>query len=292
MTKLRRVGIIANSNKQAALEYAKEAVHYLVDRVENVVLQQAVADFCSLSHLAASDADVCSTDVAIVFGGDGTILHTSRLCAPSGTPMLGINLGRFGFLNEVPPEQLCVSLSRLIAGDYKVSDRLTLECVVRRGDQVISRDIALNEVVVAHGMLARVLQVSVAINGSFLTSYAADGIIVATPTGSTAYSLSAGGPLVYPSIKTMLLTPICPHTLTSRALLVPEEHEIAITVDRIDGDVIQVTVDGQRGHPMEPHDLVVVRRAPTPAKLVTHIGGDTFYEKLQSKLHWGESVVY
>lgn len=292
MIEVRRVGVIANSDKPAALDYAKEAVRYLADKVDQIVLQHAVAAHTGHREFAADDHDVCSTDVVLVFGGDGTILRASRLCAPAGAPMLGVNLGRFGFLNEIAPEHLCPSLDRLIAGDFDVSERLTLECIIQRGDQVIGKDIALNEIVVAHGRLARVLQLSIALNNKFLTSYAADGIIVATPTGSTAYSLSAGGPLVHPSIQTMLLTPICPHTLTSRALLVPESHEIAVSVDRSDGDVIQVTIDGQRGLAMDPHDLVIVRRSTTPARLVTHIGGDSFYEKLQSKLHWGESVAY
>ncbi|HEY3330342.1 MAG TPA: NAD(+)/NADH kinase [Capsulimonadaceae bacterium] len=292
MIEVRRVGVVANSDKPAALDYAKEAVRYLLGKVDELVLQHPVAHAVGRGDLAADDHDVASTDVVLVFGGDGTILRASRLCAPLGTPMLGVNLGRFGFLNEIPPENLCPSLDRLIEGDFDISSRLTLECRVQRGEQTIGSDIALNEVVVAHGRLARVLQLSIAINNKFLTSYAADGIIVATPTGSTAYSLSAGGPLVHPSIRTMLLTPICPHTLTTRALLVPEDHEIAISVDRADGDVIQVTIDGQRGLPMDPHDLVIVRRSPTPARLITHIGGDSFYEKLQSKLHWGESVVY
>ena len=205
--------------------------------------------------------------------------------------MLGINLGRFGFLNEVAPEAMCPALDRLMAGDYQIEERMTLECAVHRPDgTTFGRDIAINEVVIAHGKLARVLHLSVTVNGRYLTKYSADGLIVATPTGSTAYSLSAGGPLVHPSINVMLITPICPHTLTSRALVVPSEHEISVQghVPRQEGDEMQITVDGQRGLLISVGDRVVIGRAATPALLVTHIGGDTFYEKLQTKLHWGE----
>ena len=284
----RRIGIVANSDKPMALECAAKAVAHLAGRVECLLVQYDVDTPAETSIIQSEDEQVCSSDVVIVFGGDGTLLRAARHCIPSGTPMLGVNLGRFGFLNDISPESLAPTLDRLINGDFLISERLTLECLIKRGDQVVGRDTALNEVVIAHGKLARLLNVKINLNDSFLTHYTADGVMVATPTGSTAYSLSAGGPLVHPSIKTMVLTPICPHTLINRSLLIPDSHEIAISVERGDGDVIQATLDGQRGLPMEKNDIALIRNSFTPAKLITHIGGAMFYEKLQMKLHWGE----
>jgi len=289
MNPVRRIGIFANLDKPVAFECAKKAVSHLVERVDQIVLQPEVAQASGYTEYAGTEEEICNTEAAIVFGGDGTLIRVARLCVPSGTPMLGINLGHFGFLNDIAPENLIPTLDRLLAGYFQVSERLTLECLIKRADRVIHRDIALNEVVIAHGRLARLLNVKIHLNGAFLTRYTADGVMVATPTGSTAYSLSAGGPLVHPSIKTMILTPICPHTLINRSLLIPDEHEIAISVNRADGDLVQVTVDGQRGLPMENADIALVRNSFTPAKLITHIGGALFYQKLQVKLHVGES---
>ena len=289
MIQFRRVGIVANSDKPIALEYAGTAAHYLESRVGQLLLQPEVAAGAGRPELAAAEEDVCATDVVLIFGGDGTMLRAARLCVPNGAPMLGINVGRFGFLNDVAPENMQPVLDRLVAGEFQISERLCLQCDIMRGDQLLFSDTAVNEIVIAHGKLARVLHLRVSLNDSFLTYYTADGVMVATPTGSTAYSLSAGGPLVHPSIKTMLLTPICPHTLINRALLIPEHHAISISVEVSDGDVIQATVDGQRGLPMDKQDVAVIRRHEKPAKLVTHIGGALFYQKLQTKLHWGEA---
>ncbi|MDR3709303.1 MAG: NAD(+)/NADH kinase [Capsulimonadaceae bacterium] len=289
MIKVRRIGVVANSDKPIALEYARTAVLYLASRVDKLLLQAEIAASSGNPELAADVDDVCDADVVLIFGGDGTMLRAARACVPRNAPMLGINVGRFGFLNDVAPENLIQVLDRLLLGQYQISERLTLECIIKRGDQIVGSDTALNEIVIAHGKLARVLHLRINLNNAFLTHYTADGVMVATPTGSTAYSLSAGGPLVHPSIKTMLLTPICPHTLINRALLVPEQHEITISVDVSDGDNIQATVDGQRGLPMDKNDVAIIRRCPTPARLVTHVGGALFYEKLQTKLHWGEA---
>jgi NAD+ kinase len=152
--------------------------------------------------------------------------------------------------------------------------------------------VALNEIVIAHGKLARVVRLAMSVNGKPLACYSADGIIVATPTGSTAYSLSAGGPLVHPSIPTMVITPICPHSLTSRALLAPDDAVLSFTVESSEDDIIQLTIDGQRGIQVTCTDKIVIKRSDAPAKLITDIGGDTFYQKLQSKLHWSESLIY
>lgn len=289
---IRRVGVVVNIAKTGALKTARAAIGFLNDRVEELALQKHVADAFDLPSHAADDEDVVKSDVVLVFGGDGTVLATSRKCAPAGTPMLPINLGRFGFLTEVIPDRLVNALERLLDGDYAIEERMMLRGELLREGAKQQEELALNDLVVAHGSLVRVLHLSMHINGKYVTTYAADGLILATPTGSTAYSLSAGGPLVHPALSVILITPICPHTLTSRALLVPDTHEVSLVADSGEGDTVRVTVDGQIGIPMLPGDTIKITRASTPARLITQIGGDTFYEKLQTKLHWGERVVY
>jgi NAD+ kinase len=289
---INRVGVVVNIAKPAALKTARAAVSFLEGRVGSLALQSHVAEEFGLAKSASDDSEVVHSDVVLVFGGDGTVLATSRKCAPAGTPMLPINLGRFGFLTEVIPDHLADALERLLQGDFTVEERMMLRGELLRNGEPQQEELALNDLVVAHGSLVRVLHLSMQINGKYVTTYAADGIIVATPTGSTAYSLSAGGPLVHPALSVMLITPICAHTLTTRALLVPDTHEITLEAETAEGESVRVTVDGQIGIPMLPGDALRVTRAPYPAQLITQIGGDTFYEKLQTKLHWGERTVY
>jgi NAD+ kinase len=182
------------------------------------------------------------------------------------------------------------AMEHILTGNYRIEERFMLEASILHGDEIIGEDFALNELVLGYATLARVLYLSMSINGCYVTTYAADGIILATPTGSTAYSLSAGGPLVHPELNVTLITPICPHTLTTRALIVPDDHEIQVAVERNDGQQVRVTVDGQRILPMDFDDILRVRKAPFRARIVTHVGGASFYEKLQTKLRWGERM--
>jgi NAD+ kinase len=290
---MRTIGIMANAGKDAALDVARAADEYLRARGVSVFVQHHVADYIGDSQRGLSDSHVTDADAVLVMGGDGTILATSRECASKGTPMLPIHLGRFGFLTEVAPDDLNMALDALLDGGFTVDERMMLHCESLRGsdEEDQASAFALNDVVIANGPLSRVLHLRMSVNGKYVTTYAADGIIIATPTGSTAYSLSAGGPLVHPSMQTILVTPICPHTLTARALLVPEDAEITIVVERDPQDMVRVTVDGQVGFPLLTGDEIKVRRSPYPARLL-NVGGADFYDKLQSKLRWGERMVY
>lgn len=290
MNKINRIGVIANLDKPPAVEVAREAVNYLTGRVPVLLLQGSLAERLGRPELAAEGLPLDENDAVVVFGGDGTILTASQHCAKTRTPMLGVNLGRFGFLTETLPEMLIPALERLIKGHYTTEERLTLSCEILRRKQIVRFEHALNEVVIAHGPLARVMHLATSINGKYITTYLADGVIVATPTGSTAYSLSAGGPLVHPEVSAMLLTPICPHTLMTRSILVPATHVIEVQVKRTDGVYGQVTVDGQRGAPLEQDDTIRVKMAEQPVRLITDIGGADFYEKLQTKLRLGEQI--
>ena len=164
-----------------------------------------------------------------------------------------------------------------------------LWCETHRDGSLQDSGLALNEVVAANGPLSRVLHLRTSIDGKYVTTYAADGIIVATPTGSTAYSLSAGGPLVHPDLQTLLVVPICPHALTARALLIPPESQVTVVVERDPHDTVRVTIDGQLGFPLQTGDEIHIRRAPCHARFLS-VGGADFYDKLQNKLHWGETL--
>lgn len=282
-------GIMANAGKPAALEVAASADAYLHSRGFTVRLQNRVADALGSPERGLPDDAVADVDAVLVLGGDGTILATARLCAPLGIPMLPVHVGRFGFLTAVAPEGLRAALDALLEGRYSQEERMMLWCETRRAGELQDTGLALNEIVVANGPLSRVLHLRTSIDGRFVTTYAADGIIVATPTGSTAYSLSAGGPLVHPALQAVLVTPVCPHTLTSRALLVPPSAEVTVVVERDPQDIVRVTIDGQLGFPLQAEDAIHIRRAPHQARFLS-VGGADFYDKLQDKLHWGETL--
>ncbi len=286
---MKTLGIMANAGKPAALEVAAQADAYLRERGIDVRLQRRVADELGIPERGLSDDGVADSEAVLVLGGDGTILATARTCAPHGTPMLPVHVGHFGFLTAVAPEALGGALDCLLSGNYAEETRMMLLCETRRGGVLQDSGLALNEVVAANGPLSRVLHLRTFIDGKYVTTYAADGIIIATPTGSTAYSLSAGGPLVHPDLQTLLIVPICPHTLTARALLVPPSSEVTVVIERDPHDMVRVTIDGQLGFPLQAEDEIHIRRAPHQAKFLS-VGGADFYDKLQSKLRWGETL--
>lgn len=290
---IKTIGILANPGKEPAIAVARTADIHLREHGIDVLLPYHLAESFGAPERGLAEPAVASADAVLVLGGDGTILAASRECAPKGTPILPVHLGRFGFLTEVSPEDLVGALDALLEERYTIEERMMLSGVSKRASETAESTsvYALNEIAIANGPLSRVLNLRLLINGRYVTSYAADGIIVATPTGSTAYSLSAGGPLVHPVLQTLLVTPICPHTLTARTLLVPADHEVTIMVERDPEDTVRVTVDGQLGFPLRAGDQITVRRSPTPARLIS-VGGADFYNKLQTKLRWGERVVY
>jgi NAD+ kinase len=290
---MQTIGIMANSGKDAAFQIARSADAHLRERGVTVLLQHWVAEALGQSARGLPDQQVVEAEAVLVLGGDGTILATARLCAPCATPMLPVHLGRFGFLTEVAPTELTLALDDLMDGGYRTEERLMLAGEAVRDGHVREQAsvLALNDIVVANGPLSRVLHLRLMVDGKYVTTYAADGVIVATPTGSTAYSLSAGGPLVHPSLQTLLVVPICAHALTARPLLIPPDSEVSVRVEDDPHDIVRVTIDGQIGFPLQPGDEIRVRRAEHPAKILS-VGGADFYDKLQNKLHWGEREVY
>jgi NAD+ kinase len=222
----------------------------------------------------------------VVVGGDGTLLSAARSLAGTPRPILGINLGGLGFMTETGPEEAESVLGEILAGRYSVGRRMTLEATLVRGRRAVARQVVLNDVVITKSALARMIDLEVSIDGTEVTTYRADGLIVSTPTGSTAYSLSAGGPIIHPEMTALLIAPICPHTLTMRPLVVPAEARVEVRLATRDSEVY-LTLDGQVGHPLRAGDRVRVRQGATPI-LMVRSRRRNYFEVLRRKLRWGE----
>ncbi|RKH39756.1 NAD(+)/NADH kinase [Corallococcus sicarius] len=225
-------------------------------------------------------------ELVVVLGGDGTLIYAARLLGGRNVPILGVNLGSLGFMTEVPVEELFTRLAEVLAGDFHVDSRMKLSCRLMRGGKVLIEDEILNDVVINKGALARIADHETSIDGVPITTYKADGVILATPTGSTAYSLSAGGPIVHPSVDCTILSPICSHALTQRSIVVPADRVIRITLKSETADTY-LTLDGQTGHSLQTGDCIEVVRSPNRVGLVRN-PRVAFFTILRQKLHWGE----
>jgi NAD+ kinase len=236
-----------------------------------------------MCNIVAPDEIVSRVDIVAAFGGDGTFLYASRLVAASGVPIIGINLGSLGFLTEVKVEEMRIALDRVLSGDYSLENRMLLEVEVMRAGRLEGHYLALNDAVINKGALARIIELEVTVNDDLVTLARADGLIISSPTGSTAYSLSAGGPILYPTLEAFLITPICPHMLTNRPVVVPDNASVAICLRH--GRDVMLTVDGQVGVPLQSMDVLKVRRAAPVIRLV-QATGTTFFHLLREKLKW------
>jgi len=225
-------------------------------------------------------------DVLLVLGGDGTMLNAARLAGERGIPILGVNMGGLGFLTEVRLENLYPSLDRVFANDFVLDERLMLKTHVHRHGETVTQGAVLNDVVISKGTLARMIELKIAIQGEFVTNLRGDGLIISTPTGSTAYSLSAGGPILAPAVQSLVLTPICPHTLTHRPLIVPAEAEIEVTLTSKD-DGAMATMDGQVGVAISQGDTIEVKVSEYRTRLI-RFPETRYYEVLREKLKWGD----
>ncbi len=226
-------------------------------------------------------------DLLVVMGGDGTLLSVARHYGHLQIPILGVNVGGLGFLTEIALDELYPSMEQVLAGQFEVEERLMLTATLLREGEPVWGEVVVNDAVVNKGALARIVELTTWIDGEYLTNYRADGLIVATPTGSTAYTLSAGGPIVYPTLRHILLLPICPFTLSNRPIILPETVTVAVTL----GDKVRdtyLTVDGQVGQALGPYDRVEIKAAPHHLKLVKS-PRRSYFEILRTKLGWGEA---
>jgi len=283
---MRRVGVVAKPGGEDAVEATRELADWLRRRGLEVALD---AD-----SRAALDDSSCALfdlkeryDLVVVLGGDGTLLAVARNLA-AGVPILGVNLGTLGFLTEVNRGELYPSLVKVLDGRYAIEERSLLDAEVRSAGAASNRCAryrVLNDAVVTKGALARIIELSLRVDGNLVARFRADGLIVSSPTGSTAYNLSAGGPIVYPRLPVAVLTPICPHALTLRPVVVPDDSRIEITLET-SGEEVFLTLDGQEGCPLDAGDRVSITRTGAAVRLVK-VSGRTFYDSLRGKLRWG-----
>jgi NAD+ kinase len=281
--RIRKVLIVGKRDSPESLPAIREVVRRVASHGVAVFHDPATAKALGRG---ARRGDPAGADLCVVVGGDGTLLAAARSLAGRPCPILGVNLGGLGFMTETGPEESGEVLEEVLLGRSSVGRRMTLDAALVRGRRVVARETVLNDVVIAKSALARMIELEVAIDGAEVTRYRADGLIVATPTGSTAYSLSAGGPIIHPEMAALLIAPICPHTLTLRPLVVPAGAAIEVTLATPDSEVF-LTLDGQVGHPLRGGDRVQVRRGAQPVLMVTS-RRRSYYEVLRRKLRWGE----
>ncbi|HEX3000542.1 MAG TPA: NAD(+)/NADH kinase, partial [Armatimonadota bacterium] len=250
------IGIVVNEQKPATVQLGEELHHWLGQRgVTSQIIylgQESGADFRWRTPEGGAPPRSLFGDALVVLGGDGTLLAASRIAAPARQPMLGVHMGGFGFLAECEPSEIYTCVERLLTGDYRVGERLMLRAVVEAEGRETRSFLALNDAVIAKGTLSRLLHLNAFVGDEFVAAYAADGLIVSTPTGSTGYSLSAGGPLIHPDVDVLMLTPICSHGLNVRTLVLPAASRIQLTVENAEDSEAVVTIDGQIGVPLNP----------------------------------------
>jgi NAD+ kinase len=279
---MQTIAIIPKRSKPEASELAGRLATWLLAR-GLVVLAEHGSDVAG-AVAVAGDELAARADLIVVLGGDGTLLHAARLCHRREVPILGVNLGTLGFMTEVPRDHVLRAMEHVLEGAFRTSLRSKLRVQVLRADETLVDSEVLNDVVIGKNALARIADIEVSVDGEWVTTFQADGMIVATPTGSSAYSLAAGGPLVHPSVAATLIVPICPHTLTQRPLVVPDSSRIEMILAS-DSEMF-VTLDGQSGRALARGDRVVVQRASTSVPLVRH-ESPGYFGLLRSKLRWG-----
>jgi NAD+ kinase len=282
---VRRLGVVAKTDAAEAEGALRKLAGWAAERDLALLVEKETADLVPDLHLpTARKADLPShADLLIVLGGDGTLLSAARAVGDLAVPIVGVNLGDLGFLTATTLDEMIPALDGMLRGDMVIEERMMLSTRVRRDGKVVGTWLGLNDTVITKAAMSRIINLSVSIDGQHAILYRADGLIVSTPTGSTAYSLSAGGPILYPTMDGVVLTPICSHTLTNRPIVVPGVHHVEITL--LASQEVMLTVDGQMGFGLREHDRVEVERAPAAIRLVRF---KDFFSVLRTKLKWGE----
>ncbi|MBF0169785.1 MAG: NAD(+)/NADH kinase [Nitrospinae bacterium] len=284
------VGVVAKAHHPLAAEGIRAVAAFLAERGLACLIDRESAEAAGLTSDIERSGLMEQVDLLVVLGGDGTFLSIARMMEKRTIPILGINLGSLGFLTEFRYEETLPVLARVLAGDYRFEDRIMLDATISREGRQVAACTVLNDLVINRGALARMVQVRVKVDGLLLNNYTADGLIVSTPTGSTAYNLAAGGPIVHPSLAGVIISPICPHTLSNRPIVIADRSTIAITLT--DGNMANeavATLDGQVGYQLSVRDRIEVRRSRQVTRVILSSDND-YYHLLRSKLKWGETI--
>jgi len=282
---IRSVAVFAKPGTREGLRVARDLGDWLGERGIRVRYDTATARALKRKDGIRAGELPPRTDLVIVAGGDGTLLSAVRTAGPRGVPILGVNFGGLGFMTELQPEETFAGLERVLAGTFAIEERAALLVKLVRKGRAIASTMVLNDAVVTKTALARMLVLAVTVDGEPVATYTSDGLIVATPTGSTAYNLSAGGPILDPRMSAVLITPICPHAMTYRPVVVPGTVRIDVVLESRTEEAY-LTLDGQVGHPMRTGDAIAVTRHERPVRLV-RVAGRGYFEILQRKLRWG-----
>ena len=291
MSSIKRIGIVLKPHQPQALKTICELTLWLGQRgielaggpeIERERIEHETG--CAVSQVE-SEKLASAVDLVLVLGGDGTMIGTARLLGDEEVPVLGVNYGGLGYLTEFRIEELYSALEMILADNYRLDKRVMLSVDLCRDDEVITRNRVLNDVVINKSALARIIEIEAYLNQQFVSSFRADGLIVSTPTGSTAYNLSAGGPVIFPSMNAVVITPICPFTLSNRPLVVPDSAVIELLM-KTDQDDVTLTLDGQVGFPLTVNDRVVIRKSRTTFNLIQP-SNRNYFDVLRDKLRWG-----
>src|ERR1044072_5343699 len=288
---IKRIGVVVKPHQPDALETLCGLTEWLSGREIKLVGGQTI-DRERIEHKTGCAVDVVAdhdlarnADLILVLGGDGPMIATARTIGDVEVPVIGVNYGGLGYLAEFRIEEMFAALELILAGNYALESRLMLEVELRRGDELITQNRVLNDVVVKKCALARIIEIETYLNDQFVNSFRADGLIVSTPTGSTAYNLSAGGKVVYPSMNAVVITPICPFTLSNRPIVVPDDSVIEVRL-MTRNEEVALTLDGQVGFPLTVGDRVVIRKSRTTFNLVQPTNRN-YFDVPRDKLKWG-----
>ena len=291
MSPIKRIGIVLKPNQPDALRTVCELVTWLDKRgialvgtpeIERDRIQAETG--CAVEQVPGEEL-AANVDLILVLGGDGTMIATARMLGDREVPVLGVNFGGLGYLAEFRIEELYQALESILSGNFRVDKRVMLDAELRRGGELITRNRVLNDVVINKSALARIIEIEVYLNQYFVNSFRADGLIISTPTGSTAYNLSAGGPVIFPSMNAVVITPICPFTLSNRPIVVPDNATIELLL-KTDQEEVTLTLDGQVGFSLNVEDRAVIRKSRVTFNLVQP-SNRNYFDVLRDKLRWG-----
>lgn len=279
------IGVFPNTNKANADLVLKRIVDFYKTKKVKLLLPQKAADELGYAHLGTENLLEEKIDIGLTIGGDGTLLNACRKVADRDIPVCGINIGRLGFLADIELTELESKLDKILNNDYRIEERLMIAAIIKRDRVMTYVGSAINDIVVTKGGFARMLTLGLSIDDYLVANYQADGLIVSTSTGSTGYSLSAGGPIINPSLKLLLVTPICPHTLNARPMIISQDEEVRINIAASHTDII-LTFDGQDSYHLLPGDEVIVKKSPLIAQIIK-FEDKNYYHTMRTKLWKG-----